>query len=153
MVLTLCNLCWWCSSLHHLAKYSTCTHGGHHLLQPALVVFFLGALAHLLLCTNEQAHISTCTDPQQFALVVFFIPATSANTAFVVLPSVTCAGGLFPRTTCAYSNLHCVVVVVVVVVVVYTYVVVVGACGNASEGFLAPAHQKPVANCNACIQF
>ena len=32
------------------------------------------------------------------------------------LPSATCAGGLFPSTTCAYSNLHCVVVVVVVVV-------------------------------------
>ena len=29
------------------------------------------------------------------------------------LPSATCAGGLFPSTTCAYSNLHCVVVVVV----------------------------------------
>ena len=26
------------------------------------------------------------------------------------LPSATCAGGLFPSTTCAYSNLHCVVV-------------------------------------------
>ena len=31
------------------------------------------------------------------------------------LPSATCAGGLFPSTTCTYSNLHC-------VVVVYTYV-------------------------------
>ena len=27
------------------------------------------------------------------------------------LPSATCAGGLFPNTTCAHSNLHCVVVV------------------------------------------
>ena len=41
------------------------------------------------------------------------------------LPSATCAGGLFPRSTgaytaCIYCNLHC-VVVVVVVVVVYTH--------------------------------
>ena len=31
-------------------KYSTCTHGGHHLLRLALVVFFLGALVHLVMC-------------------------------------------------------------------------------------------------------
>ena len=38
-------------------KYSTCNHGGHHLLQLALVVFFLGALAHLLMCTQTNRHI------------------------------------------------------------------------------------------------
>ena len=38
-------------------NYSTCTHGGHHPLQFALVVFFLGALAHLLMCTQTNMHI------------------------------------------------------------------------------------------------
>ena len=38
-----------------------CTHGGHHLLQLVLVVFFLVALyiAHLLMCTQTNKH--TCT--------------------------------------------------------------------------------------------
>ena len=56
MVLTLCNLRWWCFSIHQLAKYSTCSHGWHHLLQLALVVFFLGALAHLLMCAQTNRH-------------------------------------------------------------------------------------------------
>ena len=33
MVLTLCNLRWWCFSFHQLAQYSTCTHGGHRNLR------------------------------------------------------------------------------------------------------------------------
>ena len=33
------------------------------------------------------------------------------------LPSATCACGLFPSTTCTYSNLHCAVVVAAVVAV------------------------------------
>ena len=54
-------------------------------------------------------------DLWQVALVVFIIPANSANTQL----SATCAGGLFLSSTCAYTactyyNLHCVVVVVVV---------------------------------------
>ena len=36
-------------------RYSTCTHGGHRLLQLALVVFSLGALAHLLMRTLQLA--------------------------------------------------------------------------------------------------
>ena len=32
------------------------THGGHHLLQLARVVFFIGALAHLLMCAQTNRH-------------------------------------------------------------------------------------------------
>ena len=62
-------------------------------------------------------------DLQQLVLVVFFIPKTTANTqpTLVAVTSATCAGGLFPVTTCAYTkctycNLHCVVLVLVVVI-------------------------------------
>ena len=53
MVLTLCNLCWWCFSFHQLAQIL-------HLhswwsSQLALVVFFLRALAHLLMCILQLA--------------------------------------------------------------------------------------------------
>ena len=43
----------------NLRKYSTCSHSRHHLLQLALVVFFLGALADLLLCAQMNRH--TCS--------------------------------------------------------------------------------------------
>ena len=38
--------------------YSTCTHGGHHLrmLQLTLVVFFLEALVHLVMCTQTNLY-------------------------------------------------------------------------------------------------
>ena len=56
----------------------------------------------------------------QLALVVFFLPSTSANTVLALIVVIaTCAGGLFAQSTSAftnaYCNLHCVVVVVVVV--------------------------------------
>ena len=38
------------------------------------------------------------------------------------LPSATCADGLFPITSCAYSNLHCVVMVVVVYIYSASYI-------------------------------
>ena len=48
-------------------------------------------------------------DLQQLVLVVFFIPATSANTlpALVVVTLCNLRWWSFPSTTCAYSNLHC----------------------------------------------
>ena len=36
--------------------HSTCSHDHHHLLQLALVAFFLGALAQLLMCTQTNRH-------------------------------------------------------------------------------------------------
>ena len=60
-------------------------------------------------------------DLQQLALVVFFLPSTSANTLLALgwLLSATCTGGLVHISTgayiaCADCNLCCVVVVVVV---------------------------------------
>ena len=71
-------------------------------------------------------------DPQQLVLVVFLITATSANPlpALVVVPCATCAGGLFPSSTgaystCTYCNLHCVGGGDGI------YVLVLGACGDA----------------------
>ena len=64
----LCTLHLWCYPSINQHKYSTCTHGGGHLLQLALGAFFLQPLAQTLL-----------------ALVV-------------VPPVATCAGGLFPST-------------------------------------------------------
>ena len=45
----------------------------------------------------------------QLALVLFFRPSTSANTPLalmVVMPAVTCAGGVFPQSTSAFTNEH-----------------------------------------------
>ena len=54
MVLTLCNLRWWCFSFHQLAQ-TLHLHSwwSSHL---ALVVFFLRALAHLLMCAQMNRH-------------------------------------------------------------------------------------------------
>ena len=43
LVLTFSNLCWWCFSYINWQRYSTCTCGDDHLLQLALVVFYLPA--------------------------------------------------------------------------------------------------------------
>ena len=64
----LCTLRLWCYSSIKQRKYSTCTHGGGHWLQPALVEFFLQPLMQTLLAP------------------------------VVVSPVATCAGGLFPST-------------------------------------------------------
>ena len=63
-----CTLRLWCYSSIKQRKYSTCTHGGGHWLQPALVEFFLQPLMQTLLAP------------------------------VVVSPVATCAGGLFPST-------------------------------------------------------
>ena len=57
MVLTLSNLCCWCNSFHQLVQILQLPSWCHHLLQLALVVFFFGALTHLLMCTQND----TCT--------------------------------------------------------------------------------------------
>ena len=44
----LCTLCLWCYPSMNQRKYSTCTHGGGHWLQLALVAFFLQLLAQTL---------------------------------------------------------------------------------------------------------
>ena len=64
-------------------------------------------------------------DLQQLALVVFSFQrlAQTLHLHLWCLPSATCAGGLFPSTTCAYSNLHCVVVVVVVVLYIWLWLI------------------------------
>ena len=64
----LCTLSLWCYPSVNQRKYSTCTHGGGHCLQLALVAFFLQPLAQTLL-----------------------VPV-------VVSPLATCAGGLFSST-------------------------------------------------------
>ena len=53
MVLTLCNLRWWCFSFHH---------GGHDLLQLALVVFSLEHYRiYILMCTQRHTlHLALC---------------------------------------------------------------------------------------------
>ena len=55
-LVAICNLLWLCSSFHQVAQVFNYTCGGHHPLQLSLVVFFLIALVHLLMCT--QANIT-----------------------------------------------------------------------------------------------
>ena len=56
----LCTLCLWCYLLSTSAsKYSTCTHGGGHWLQLALVAFFLQPLAQTLLAPVVVPPIAT----------------------------------------------------------------------------------------------
>ena len=111
-------------------------------LQLALVVFFLRALTHLLMCILQLAlcggiyiyfapmcKLRCCCIPLDGCWCL--VPLTFSNLCWWCfsfqqlaqtlylhlwwLPSASYAGGLFPSTTCACSNLHCVVVVVVVV--------------------------------------
>jgi len=93
----LCTLSLWCYPSINQRKYSTCTHGGGHWLQLALVAFFLQPLAQTVL-----------------------VPV-------VVSPVATCAGALFPSThwriysACAWAT--CTVwwwsVVVVYIIIIY----------------------------------
>ena len=83
MALTLCNLRWWCFSFHiNLRKYSTCTHGGHRPLQLALVVFFLGTLAHLVMCRYCNLQFVVVV-----VLVVVFL-CCGGNCIYVVVVAV-----------------------------------------------------------------
>ena len=55
--------------------------------------------------------LQTCAqdglDTVQLALVVFFIPSTSANTPLALMVVITtCAGGVFPQNTSACTNAH-----------------------------------------------
>ena len=46
-------------------------------------------------------------DTVQLALVVFFPPSTSANTTLALMVVIAnCAGGVFPRSTSAFTNAH-----------------------------------------------
>ena len=72
----LCTLRWWCFLLISLHKYSTCTRGGQHLLQRALVVlFFSSAWSNSYSTCTYDGHL-----PLQLVLVVFCLPATGENT-------------------------------------------------------------------------
>ena len=43
----------------------------------------------------------------QLALVVFFLPSTSANTPLALMVVIaTCTGGVFPQSTSAFTNVH-----------------------------------------------
>ena len=77
MVLTLCNLRWWCFSLHQLAKIlhlqswssspaATCAGG-----------VFLGALAHLLMCAQTNRHtlqLALCGGGGIYIYIYIYIP-------------------------------------------------------------------------------
>ena len=56
----LCTLRLWCYSSINQRKYSTCTHGGGHWLQPALVEFFLQPLMQTLLAPVVVSPVATC---------------------------------------------------------------------------------------------
>ena len=52
----LCFLRLWCYPSINQRKYSTCTHGGGHWLQLALVAFFLQSLVHILHLHSSNLH-------------------------------------------------------------------------------------------------
>ena len=84
----LCTLRLWCYSSINQRKYSTCTHGGGHWLQPALVEFFLQPLMQTLLAP-------VVVSPVAIALVVFFLPPTGAHTPLALEHLALCGGGLW----------------------------------------------------------
>ena len=81
-------LCLWCLLSFNWCNHSTCTGGGCHQLQLALVVLFHSA-------TSEQiVHLHTWWHHLlQLVLVVLFHPATGANTAFAPGQLALCGGG------------------------------------------------------------
>ena len=75
-------------SFNQQRKYSTCTHGGGHSLQLALVAFFLQPLAQTVLAP-WWCHLL------QLVMVVFFLPPTGAHTPLELEQLVAlCGGGL-----------------------------------------------------------
>ena len=74
--------------------------------------------------------LSTCAqdglDTVQLALVVYFLPSTSTNTPLVLMVVIaTCAGGVFPQSTSAFTNAHIATCTVWWWWCLYFYVVVV----------------------------
>ena len=96
----LCTLCLWCYPLINQHKYSTCTLGGGHWLQLALVVF---SFSHW---HRHSLHRRWCY-PLQLALVVFFLPPTGANTPLALKQLALCDGGLCWEKGATYSVSHC----------------------------------------------
>ena len=88
----LCTLFWWCFPSINRCKYSTGTCGGQHLLQLALVVFFLPAAG----ANTPLAHVVVITRCNLCWWCFFFQPLTQ------ILYLHSC-------------NLHCVVVVYIYV--------------------------------------
>ena len=82
----LCTLRLWCYSINQ-CKYSTCTQGGGHWLQLALGRF---SFSHW---HRHSLHWWVCY-PLQLALVVFLLPPTGADTAFV-LEQLALYGGIY----------------------------------------------------------
>ena len=82
----LCTLCWCCFPSVNRHKYSPCTHGGQHLLQLALVLFFHSAgtntpLTHLV--------VITCCNLRWWC----FFPATGALAPLALMQLALCGGG------------------------------------------------------------
>ena len=91
----LCTLCWWCFPSINRCKYSTGTCGGQHLLQLALVVFFLPAagantpLAHVVVISRCNLRW-WCFFFQPLAQILYL---HSCNLHCVVV--VACGGGIY----------------------------------------------------------
>ena len=91
-----CTLHWWCFPSINCRKSSTCTHGGQHLLQLALMLFFLpsaGAntpLAHVVVSTCCNLHWC-CFSFHQLVQILHLHTWWSS-------PAATCAGVFFPAT-------------------------------------------------------
>ena len=68
----LCTLCLWCYPSINQRKYSTCSHGGGHRLQLALV-FFLQPLVQTLFAPVVVPPVATCAGG-------LFLPPTSTHT-------------------------------------------------------------------------
>ena len=81
-------LCLWCFPSFNWCKHSTCTGGGCHQLQLALVVLFHSATSADSLYLHTWWH-----HPLQLALVVLFHPSTGANTALAPGQLALCGGG------------------------------------------------------------
>ena len=109
----LCTLCLWCYLSMNQRKYSTCTHGGGHWLQLALVAFFLQLLAqtlyapvwcHPLVCVHVRACVCACVSPLK--------PVMSCLSCQTRRVPACCV-----RVSCMWWWLLCVCVVCVVVCV------------------------------------
>ena len=76
---------------------------------------------HLVAASRSYRIVPKMVLTLQLALVVFFRPSTSANTPLALMVVIaTCAGGVFPQSTSAFTNAYIATCTVLWYIILFT---------------------------------